>query len=240
MPKSLLPFAIALAFSACAPNPQSPVQVMAVVPLPDGTYGPQLVQIKTLTDAVALKGSVLDMTGGARIVVNSMDPQLSALGSNPTDDQLAQLYLKDKGTDVSANYIQKGDVLWPADFHTWNMVSTYYNFEKASAYFQTLGVTTEELDGAQVYYFPSFILTDQSAQPIQDNALFFSPEQAFMILPFQNLQAVPLAMNFGVVAHEYSHRVFNKRVYHGQDYPAPISVWADNPTLQTSPTRSIS
>jgi hypothetical protein len=49
--------------------------------------------------------------------------------------------------------------------------------------------------------------------------------QAFLILPFHNAQAVPMAINYGVIAHEFSHRVFNKRVYRGQSIPTPLVNW---------------
>ena len=29
-------------------------------------------------------------------------------------------------------------MLWPADFHTWNMVSAYYNFERSYEYFNDI------------------------------------------------------------------------------------------------------
>ena len=40
-----------------------------------------------------------------------------------TDDQRYEVLVKDKGVDVRGHYIDRGGVLWPADFHTWQMVT---------------------------------------------------------------------------------------------------------------------
>jgi hypothetical protein len=224
---------------ACAPNVKAPVSVMALVLSTDGTYGPQQVQLQTVTDIVGLNGPTLNMIGGARIVVDPNDPLLSRLGPNPTNQQLAQVYLKDPGRDVSASYLEKGGVLWPMDFDSWNMATTYYNFEKASEYFQSIGDTPDELNGAKVYYFPYYAEVDISNLPIEDNAIYNSLVQGFLILPFQQLQAVPLAMNLGIIGHEFSHRVFNTRVYQGQSIPAPFLLWGNTTPVQILNTPSL-
>ena len=46
-----------------------------------------------------------------------------------------------------------------------------------------------------------------------DNAAFFSLSDSFIILRSQQLQGIPLFLNSGVIAHEFSHRVFHHNVY---------------------------
>lgn len=215
-----------LVCAGCEPAQTTPVQTMALVLSNQGTYEPKQVTINTLSDAVAVKGSVLSLVGGARIVVDPNDPLLATNGGNLTDEQLAQVFIKARGIPPRASYVERGNVLWPADFHTWNMVTTYYNFEKAFEYFQGVGVPAAEMENATLYYFPFFALLDLSPNALVDNALFFSPVQAFMVLPFEQLQTVPLPMNFGVIAHEFSHRVFNRRVYEGRAFPEPLMQWS--------------
>lgn len=213
----------ALSVSACAPNPSSPVKVSALVLNGQGAFVPQTVELPTLRDVVGLQGSAANLVGGARIVVDSTDPLLQG---NLTDAQLASALIKDSGSVPRASYLQKDDVLWPADFDSWNLVTTYYNFEQAFDYFQqVVNVPSAELSGSTVYYFPEFTLKDESPDPQEDNALFFAPVQAFLVLPFQSLQKVPLSMNPGVIAHEFSHRVFNRRAYDGMSVPTPFIQW---------------
>lgn len=205
--------------AACAPNPQAPVKVAALLPKTPGNYEPVEVELKTIKDVVALKGDAATFIGGARIVMDPSDPV------DLPDDNYARLITKNAGGDVHVNFISKDDVLWPADFDSWNLVTSYYNFEKASEYFVTTGLTSAELAGAKVYYFPEFEDRSVSNTPIKDNAAFLQPLRAFILLPFDKLQKVPLPLNPGIISHEYAHRVWNMKVYAGRGQPEVFSRW---------------
>lgn len=211
--------------AGCAPDSSAPVKVQALVLNSNGEYVPQEVELKTITDIVGLKGTVADLHGAARIVFDSEDPDLRTA---TTPESFANALLKEEGHDVKASYIEKDGVLWPADFHTWNMVTAYYSLERAFDYFQTVGnIPAADFKGpVKTYYFPDFILADLDKDPLRDNALYFSPMAAFMVLPFDRLQRAPLAINAGIIAHEYSHRVFNLKAYNGAAFPEPLSTWS--------------
>lgn len=219
----------ALTVSACAPNPSSPVKVSALVLNDQGAFVPETVELEEVeglpnVDVVGLQGPAANLVGGARILVDSSDP---ALQGSLTQTQLIDALVKDKGNTPRASYVQKDDVLWPADFSSWNLVTTYYNFQQAFDYWRdVVNVPSEELTGSTVYFFPEFTLKDQSPNAQEDNALFFPPIQGFVVLPFNQLQKVPLSMNPGVIAHEFSHRVFNQRAYAGQSVPQPFNEWS--------------
>lgn len=222
LPRLLL--AALLVTAGCGPTTGKDVHVLVLTLTSDGAYQPQPATLTTMTDVAAMTGSVATLLGGGRIILDPNDPTLQ--GESLTDEQLAQALLKARGIPVRGSFVESGGILQPADFHTWNMITTYYNFEMAFLYFQKAGVPATELGTSTVYYFPYFAdLSSGRSDPVQDNALFFSPVQAFMVLPFQSLQTVPLAMNLGIIGHEYSHRVFNKRAYEGQSIPAPLSRW---------------
>ncbi|WP_224245577.1 hypothetical protein [Hyalangium gracile] len=210
--------------AACEPVPPDPVRVRALVLSSNGSYVTQEVTLTTVTDPFRMEGSVANLLGGARIISDSQDPEIQAA---QTEEQLANALIKSKGRPVSPNFIEQEGVLWPADFHTWNIVTAYYNFERANAYFNTVGnIPQADFGGpATVYYFPEFVLRDSSPEALKDNALFFAPTQSFMVVPFDELQRAPLAINSGIMAHEYSHLVFNRKVYGGARLPAPIVLW---------------
>lgn len=215
-----------LLLTACEPVTPDPVRVRALVLSGNGSYVTQEVTLTTVTDPFRMEGSVAKLIGGARIISDSQDPELQAA---QTDAQVAQALLKSTGRPVTANYIEKDGVLWPADFHTWNIVTAYYNFEKAHEYFINVGnLRSEDFgDPATVYYFPEFVIKDTSPDPIKDNALWFAPTQSFMVMPFDELQRAPLAINSGIMSHEYSHMVFNKKVYAGRGLPEALIQWSN-------------
>ncbi|MBX5482871.1 MAG: hypothetical protein IRZ16_13675 [Myxococcaceae bacterium] len=219
---------------ACGPSTSQPVRVMALVRgagaegAPGGRYQPTEVQIGSLSDVVTLDGAVAYLVGGAQIYVSSQDPLLSINGGVTSDEQLADIYIKQDGNPPHASYVEKDGVLWPADFHTWNMVTTYYNVEQSFLFFQDQGVDAQVLGRTRVFYFPSFTLADVSQQEQRDNALFFAPVKSLLVLPFDKLQEAPLAMNSSIVAHEYAHVVWNKLVYGGQAVPQGLTIWAQS------------
>jgi hypothetical protein len=218
--------AAALVFlAACEPVPQDPVRVRALVLSGNGSYVTQEVTLTTIKDIIRMEGDTAKLIGGARIVLDSQDPELQV--PSLTELSFANALIKSAGRPVTANWIDQAGVLWPADFHTWNLVTTYYNFEKAREYFNTVGnIPQAEFGGsATIYYFPDFILKDSNPEPIKDNALWFAPTQSFMVAPFDELQKAPLAINAGIMAHEFAHMVFNRKVYGSRRLPPPITEW---------------
>lgn len=213
---------------ACAPNPPAPVQVMALAPNQTGAYATVQVELKTLSSLANLKGSVAEFVGGNRVLVDANDPLQNLNGGiqNMTDDQRYEVLVKDKGLDVRGNFIERAGVYWPADFHTWNMVSAYYNFEKSYEYFVKVydGVEPTELQKMRVMYWANVKLN--TTEPMTDNALYLSFIKSFVIVPFsENQPTIPLAMNIGVIGHEVAHKVFNHKVLEDQGIHPALTSW---------------
>lgn len=236
MLRTVIAAAALLLLASCAPATEEKVKVRALVIDTKGTgYSPEEVTLNTITDIVAMEGKVARMIGGASIRVDSQDPELV---NAPTEKAFGDAMIKGTGSSVKANYIDFDGVLWPADFHTWNIVTAYYNFEKTYDYYRTVGRLTDAdfAEPTTVYYFPEFVLKDQSPEPARDNALFFPPVRAMMVLPFDELQKAPLAINAGIMAHEYSHLIFNKKVYNSARLPAALLQWS---SLSPSPSANL-
>ncbi|TSC22602.1 hypothetical protein [Corallococcus sp. Z5C101001] len=236
MLRTVITAAVGLTLAAgCAPDSEAPVRVSVLARSSNGQYVPTQVELTTIEDIVGLKGSVGDLQGGARIVIDANDPALQ----NATVDTLEDVLLKKTGHDVKASYISQKDpttgqdVLWPADFHSWNMVTSYYNLERANEYFRTVAnVKVASFEPTpRLYYFPEFIQAQSSKEPARDNAIFYPVLQSFLVLPFDQIQRAPLPLNAAVMAHEYSHLVFNRLAYATQSLPVSLSTWsAESPS----------
>lgn len=216
-----------LVIAGCGPNPPPPVKVMVVAPKQTGAYSTREVQLQTITSITALKGTVASLIGGGRIIIDSTDPLQNLKGglANQTDDERLASIVKDRGLDVRGNYIERAGVLWPADFDTWNMATTYYNFEQSYAYFQTvMGVDLPEIQNQKVYYWPEVHFDDPVA--LTDNALYLSVIKSFVVVPQAAQQRIPLAMNLGIIAHETAHRVFNHRVLIDEGIHPALERWS--------------
>ncbi len=218
-----------LLLAACEPASTSPVKVMAIVANSMGTYDTKQVELTTADSVVHLSGKLLTLVGGAQVELNPADPALSTVTS---EEQLLDVLMKNRGNSVRASFTEKNGVLTPLDFQSWGMVTTFYNFEQAYRYYQKIydGKPTDELKGINVLYWAGYKdLSNGSELELRDNALYFSPVRAFMILPFDKLQKVPLSLNIGVIGHEFAHLVFSKKVFSGASLPAPITTWTLTP-----------
>lgn len=212
--------------AACGPNPKPPVKVMALIPDEAGAFQTTEVELTTVTNIVGLKGDVVTMLGGTRVVLDPNDPlqQINGGIGMMTDEQRYEVIMKEKGGDVRAHYVDRSGTLWPADFHTWNMVSTYYNFERAYLYFNDIydGVDPKELRPLRVQYWADVEL---NSPPLTDNILFLSFIKSFVVTPFKNEQLIPLSMNIGVVGHEVAHKVFNFRALSDEGIHPALGTW---------------
>ena len=203
--------ALVLLGSGCAPNDPAPVKTTALTFDPT-TQKYQLTQVSltTITELTKLQGTAAHFIGGAQIVVDATDPALQAAS---TDEAVKAAVLKGAGGDVQVHFIKSGDVEWPADFDSINMVTLYFNLETALTFYKRFGWTDAQAGVPDVYYGATFTEPQLSPSPIKDNALYFTPLQGFLVLPFQNFQEVPLAMNVGIIGHEYSHYQLATRVF---------------------------
>lgn len=222
---------LTLAATACGPNPKPPVKVMAMVPDESGAFTTTQVELTTIGNMTTLKGDVIQFVGGTRVVLDPNDPvqQINGGIQNMSDDQRYEVLVRDKGGDVRGHYVDRSGVLWPADFHTWNMVSTYYNFERSYKYFANIydGVDPKELRPMRIHYWSDVYLNSTTA--LTDNALYLSFIKSFVVVPFKNEQLIPLPMNIGVIGHETAHRVFNYNALSDQGIHPALSTWALTP-----------
>lgn len=206
----LVPLVAALMMwlGGCDPG-STEVSVLAYDPVID-TYRIQDVTVRTLDDVGRLEGRATALVGGAELTLDYQDGYLD---------------WEDVGHPVTFSGILHDGVLVPEDFDSLAMMSIYYNIELAMLFFEEIGLDTGRLVLPDTYYAPDFTLveTDGTSSEMTDNAFYMylsSTERAFFVMPFADFQWVPMAMNTGIMAHEYSHAVFDELVY----VPARLTV----------------
>lgn len=189
------------ALVACAPSADETTDVVVLAYQSNlGRYDRNVVQLKTIEDIVALKGAVAEVVGGAEI---------------DFDVSSADKLFDKKGGAVKADFIDVDGVLVPADFHSLNMVTAYYNLERAALFFEKNGLNLSQYGKKTLYYFPKVTM---SGEQMKDNAFFSSILEGFAVLPFDEFQQLPLAINLGIMGHEFSHSVFNYYVCDSDPY----------------------
>ncbi len=217
--------------SACADADVTPDRFL-VYDL-DGDRGYRLVpaRMETLTHPRRGRGAVAMLRGGGDLVLALREPEseqewleaLTVRGHHKPDIR----FTVDDGVGV------------PWDFHSAMMLTLYHHLERASARFETAGVSLEEVRRLKVHYFielevPFLFFTGPL---FTDNAAYLVTLDALIVPPRRDLDAVPLFANRGVITHEYSHAVFNRLTY-GDERVPPFAL-SDWPRVNQNELRSL-
>lgn len=194
---------------------------MAVLDLVPGgvAYDLRIVEVHTLHDVGALRGEAVRPIGSAEI---RLEPW--RFMQVTTEAQFRAAALEDPGSDVEAQFIESGGVLYPSDFHSLSLATAYYHFETARTYALARGMSRDSLREVPFYYFPK-VTDDPSRGWWADNAGWSPVLRSFLVYPFDEFQDIPLAVNQGVIAHEYGHGIFNAEVHGGSWLPSYAERW---------------
>lgn len=147
-----------------------------------------------LADLDRVSGRSARLRVGSVLAPDAMDPPLDA------NDAGAVLL----GGSPRARWTSLDHVAVPDDFDSLAMFTAFAHTERALDAFRAAGVRGRAVDPVEVHYLPDLA---NSGLATSDNAYYFVPADAVLLLAPIALQDVPLAMNPGVLAHELAHRV---------------------------------
>lgn len=199
-----------------------PVQ-MVVIDFDRSTkkYALAVREVRTLKRLRTLEGDAVRVLAGAELTEDIEE----IIDRNITDEgKLEELLYQRRPRPVDFSAFETGGVLYPEDFHSLNMATVYYHFERAHLFFAGLGAKLPQLP---VLYFPTLRNPDATKQT--DNAYYDPLLRTFGVLEFDELKDLPLGMNAGIVAHEYAHAVFDNRVFPEDGLPWLFANWIRNP-----------
>jgi hypothetical protein len=182
--------------------------------LATGDYALAEADLPTLRALRGLEGEVTEVLGGVDLAVNTAaDPA--------TEEGLVDAIRVRGGRPVDPRYRIEDGVVLPEDFGSLFLFSYYRHMERCRDFFHDSGLP-EELPGhIRTFQQPTLGTLLVGGIPlITDNAGYSPTFEAFALFPRQHLlDQLPLAMNLGVVGHEYSHAVFHALVAPGARVP---------------------
>jgi len=180
-----------------------------------GEYRMMRAHIDTLDHPHRGIGTVAEVRGGGSMVIENPDPQ--------TEAQWEDAFALDGDAAPDIQWVLRDNgVAMPLDFDSAMMLTLYHHLERASEYFDGIGVPLTRVRRLPVYYGTNLELTlfFLPVPLLADNAAYVMNVDAFLIPPRRRLQDVPLYANRGVMIHEYSHAVFNRLVHGDTRVPA--------------------
>jgi len=211
--------ACALLLCSCASDLASPFSAVAV------TYDTQKqafklaqVPIDTLTSLRHLQGSSGQVVAGGAFRVDTA--AILAPGATPDSLRRAFTVAQPAQVQLTWNVISAGggDIVYPEDFASLELLSTYYNFEKGRSLLAQWGLTT--LPPRTIVAHPN--ITDENGlSPLPDGELYYTPLATFFAPAATPQEQVPAAFNLGAVAHALAHQAIEEQVWGGAVLPAP-------------------
>ena len=226
-------FFISAAFlnSCSEPDPGKPYKVKIPVASGDG-YSYEVVTLNTLTDIEKIEGEYVAIKGGAEVEV-SEDVEEIVKSDDPD-----KIYAT-KPSDIKINYIEKDGVVIPKDFTSMAALTLYYNYEQTFNFWeQNLGLSLNEFGKLTLINNPLLTLgldSGSATLSVKVNAAFVPGPRDLWFFKESRKAEIPLKMNLGVMAHEFSHAVFddqfadrNPEVYEAESEDASFWLSAIN------------
>jgi len=214
--------------AACEPaeDDKGPQWVRVFTQDESGVYGLYNRELKTLESARRVKGAALKMRGGGSVFIEAgvLDGSLTAESEEDVED----VDLIKGSTGVWAEYFKENGVLVPADWDSLVMFSFYHNIERARAFFGDLGVPSDALRVTRCFYKVNFSSVLVFGRPlVTDNAAYAPTADAFLLFPRHLTNGdVPMALNLGISAHEFSHAVMHRLVNGSSRVPITTEDWS--------------
>ena len=200
----ILPFIIGIA--GCQPD--DVIMNLFVYDAETDDYRFQDVELETLDSVNRLEGDATTVLGGVVLDIN-----------------FEENYIKwnESPHSVAFNGFRKDDVWYPEDYDSLAMASIYYGIELTVDFYERIGLPQVVIGYLPIYYLADITVTDHDGEKstMVDNAFYMSvseDEKGIFVVPFHNLQWVPMPLNSGILTHEYTHAVFDTVVKRAEAY----------------------
>ena len=222
--------ACALALCACAGDLASPFSAVAITyDVPNQTFKLAQVRINSLTSLRHLRGSAGTVTAGGTVRVDAA--AIRAAGA--TVDSLRKAFIEAQPSSVDLTWnlisVPGGEVVYPEDFASLELLSTYYNLERARTELSNRGLSALP---ARPVVAHAAIADENGISPLPDGELYYAPLATFFMPAATPQGQMPSQFNVGAVAHAVAHEAIEELVWGGAVLPAPeLSAANDAATL---------
>lgn len=209
--------------TAC-PGPKGPVDVEVLdYDTSTGHWRLATSTLETVTDLNILTGKNFDIVGNQVVIANgatNLDPDVS-------EEEARDAMYDRRGDAVQFSYDWVTDnsgkqIAVANDYESLAMVTVFHHYEKVWSFYEN---TVKDKSGATdratlVGFYGTLAGSIGIPIPIStaDNAAYVPLADSWVVLRNALLDGIPLPLNSGVIAHEFSHRVFHHNVYEGPAY----------------------
>ena len=220
--------AFALALCACGADLASPFSAVAVTFIVEKqAFNLAQVRINTLTSLRHLQGCLqLDARGNCppnfdyQVRVGGV-VRVSTSAARKKDVTVAGLrasFVTAQPSPVNLSWSVLNDIVYAEDFDSLELLSTYYNMEKARKALADWGLASLP---AKPIVAHAALSDENDLPPLDAGELYYAPLATFYAPAATPQQQVPAALNLGAVAHALGHEAVEEVVWGGAAVPAP-------------------
>ena len=209
--------ACALALCACGSDLASPFSAVAITyDVNKQAFRLAQVRVNSLSSLRHLQGSSGNVTAGGTVRVSS-----SALKGGASIDSLRSAFTKSPPSQVELSWSVLNDIVYPEDFLSLELLSTYYNVEKARSLVQSRWPDGVQFPQARPVVAHADVQDEHGLSPLAAGELYYEPMATFFAPVTTAQQAVPPAFNLGAVVHAFGHQAVQEQVWGGVAVSAP-------------------
>lgn len=206
----------ALVLGACAADLASPFAAVAV------TYDPARHQYKLAQVTVTTLTSLRQLSGGAgQVRAGGSVKVLSAgvVAKGATVAALRTQFIQTGPQDVNLAWSVLNDIVYPEDFDSLELLSAYYNLERARKKFADRGLPNLPVQPIVAH---AQLVDERGLSPLRAGELYYEPLATFYFPVTATRDGqLPLVFNLGAVGHALGHEAVSQLVWGGTPLPAP-------------------
>ena len=206
---------MALFSLSCAAPISGPVEV-EVLAAGEGVddFSLDVVELQSPVDLARGKGELFDFTGGMTVPALTLTETLKEVSGF---DEMIEASREFEGGEIDALFRFEDGVYVAEDLDTLIYATSFSHFEDVFTFAQSvLSEDHPALQKGTVGFYGKVTSSRELPIPLfaSDNAAYVALSDAWLVLPTVLLrEGIPFAMNRGVIAHEFHHRVFTNAVW---------------------------
>lgn len=200
---------------ACGSDLASPFSAVAVTyDVNKQAFKLAQVRVNTLTSLRHLQGSSGKVSAGGSVQVTNA----AVRDRSATVNSLRAAFVKSPPAQVDLTWNVLNDIVYAENFESLELLSTYYNMEKARQALVDRGLAGLP---AKPVVAHAALADENGLSPLRDGELYYAPLATFYAPATTARQQVPPAFNLGAVAHALGHEAIEELVWGGAPLPAP-------------------
>jgi hypothetical protein len=212
---------IPLMFLGCKDFHASSAEIVGLNPSKPGEFSLQVVKFVDIPSLPHLLSEKMRFVTKARLRQGSISEE--AQKSQSFADLLDALQNKIDGKPLNLNLSIENEIARGQTFESMLALSAYCHLEKIFFFAKEKAKVGDDLFNRPltVAVYGEILSDDRKAPTVSksDNAIYVGSADTVFLLPLGKEEGLPLAMHEGVLAHEFHHRIFFKKIWDNPDYP---------------------